>query len=128
MAVLLAMALTGCGGSGGFNGSMKSSIGTMQDAITGYNSATPGDVASTGQSCSDAAGKLSKINLPSIASSPRKRRPLVRSLTNALAEARRGFADCAGAGGSDSYTRMAHSAQEIAAANRLLQRARALDS
>jgi hypothetical protein len=117
----LGVVLAGCGSSGS---GLKGSISTMQGAISTYNSATPGDVSSTGQACRGAAGKLAKVTVPSPTAVPTAQRPLARTLHSALTTARHGFDDCAAAGSANSYVRMAQATEEINAANKLLAKAR----
>jgi hypothetical protein len=123
-AAALGVFLTGCGSSG--NG-LKGSISSMQSAISKYNTATPGDVASTGQACQGAAGKLATVTIPAPTAVPTAQRALDRTLQSALRTARHGFNDCAAAGSANNYVRMAQSTDEINAANRLLAKARSQD-
>src|SRR5437763_2660781 len=93
-AFLSTSALSACG-SASYQDQARATLSSLESAVRHYNSASVHDAASTGQACRQALDSLRSTSMPNLSDAPRTQRNLARELGQALAEARRGFKDCA---------------------------------
>jgi hypothetical protein len=114
-------------GSQSYGETARTSISSMQSDIASYNRSRITDLKSTAAACTRALGRLNGAG-PLLKDSPPERyRALIGDLRSVVSMARRGFADCAHAASTLNYLLMFQADREIAAANRWILRARALD-
>jgi hypothetical protein len=128
LVLLLPFALVSCGGSQSYQDSLRSAVSDMRGAISTYNRAKPGDLASTGASCVKALDALKGAQKTLVQGSPPSQlRWESRALKEAYVAARDGFADCARAAPALDYALMYRADRELARANGWILEARRLD-
>jgi hypothetical protein len=96
----------------------------MRSVITSYDSAAPGDVASTGTACGSALSGLQGSSLLGKQPAPGKDLAARQDLHMAYLQARQGFSSCATGAKAMNYTLMARGDSELMSANTSLSLAR----
>ena len=122
----LCVLLVACG-SQSYQDTARPAISSIQSDIASYNRNRPTDLKSTAAACTQALDGLKSARPLLRDSPPRQYQALIGALRNAISTAQRGFSDCAHAVPSLNYPLMFQADREIAAANRWILRARALD-
>lgn len=125
-ALSLCVTLVGCG-SQSYQDTARAAISSLQSDITSYNRSRLTDLKSTAAACTRALHGLAAARALEKNSPPNQYRPLMAVLRTVVSMAQRGFADCAHAAPTLNYPLMFQADREIAAANRWILRARALD-
>jgi hypothetical protein len=122
----LCVTLVDCG-SQSYEDAARPAISSIQSDIASYNRSRPTDLKSTAGACIQALDGLKSVR-PLVQDSPPKQyQALIAALRTAISMAQLGFADCAHAVPSLNFPLMFQADREIAAANRWILRARALD-